>query len=66
MNAKPEKPIPTLLYGYGGFGITITPHFSITKMMLMTNFHGMYCVPNIRGGGVYGEEWHLGGSLKNK
>ena len=66
MDDKPANFIPTLLYGYGGFGYTIKPVFSITKMMFMTNFKGMYCVPNLRGGGVYGEEWHKDGSLRNK
>jgi prolyl oligopeptidase len=35
-------------------------------MILMNNMSGMYCVANIRGGGVYGEEWHHAGSLENK
>ena len=56
---------PTLLYGYGGFNISLTPSFSITNLILLEN-GGVYAQANLRGGGEYGEEWHKGGMLLNK
>jgi prolyl oligopeptidase len=56
---------PTLLYGYGGFNINQTPGFSITNAWWLEN-GGIYAVPNIRGGGEYGEKWHLAGTKMNK
>jgi len=56
---------PTILYGYGGFNISITPYFSITNAVWMEQ-GGIYAVPNIRGGGEYGKAWHKAGTKLQK
>lgn len=56
---------PTLLYGYGGFNISLTPYFSISRAQWL-KMGGLFCVVNLRGGGEYGEEWHQGGMIHNK
>jgi prolyl oligopeptidase len=56
---------PTLLYGYGGFSVSLTPAFSTSNIILLEQ-GGIYAVPNLRGGGEYGEKWHLGGTKMNK
>jgi prolyl oligopeptidase len=56
---------PTILYGYGGFNISVTPSFSVSNAVWL-EMGGIYAVPNIRGGGEYGEKWHLGGTKMNK
>lgn len=56
---------PTILYGYGGFNISLTPSFSITNAVWMEQ-GGIYAVPNLRGGGEYGKEWHKAGTQMQK
>ena len=56
---------PTYLYGYGGFNISLSPSFSITNLYWLEN-GGVYAMPNLRGGGEYGEAWHLAGTQLNK
>jgi prolyl oligopeptidase len=56
---------PTLLYGYGGFSVSLTPAFSTSNIILLEQ-GGIYAVPNLRGGGEYGEKWHLAGTKMNK
>ena len=56
---------PTLLYGYGGFNVSLRPSFSITNAVWMEQ-GGVYAVPNLRGGGEYGKAWHNAGTQKQK
>lgn len=56
---------PTILYGYGGFNISLTPTFSITSLSFIET-GGIYAVANLRGGGEYGDEWHNAGIKMKK
>jgi prolyl oligopeptidase len=56
---------PTLLYGYGGFNISLTPSFNITQAVWLEQ-GGVFALANLRGGGEYGEEWHKAGTLLQK
>ena len=56
---------PTLLYGYGGFNITLNPGFSTSRLPFLEN-GGIYAQMNLRGGNEYGEEWHLAGTKMQK
>ena len=62
---EPDQPRPTFLYGYGGFGISMAPHFS-APALAWVEAGGVYAVACIRGGGEEGEEWHRDGMLGNK
>jgi prolyl oligopeptidase len=56
---------PTMLYGYGGFNVSLTPSFSIANAVWMEN-GGIFAVPNLRGGGEYGKKWHDAGTKMQK
>lgn len=57
---------PTLLYGYGGYGISEQPRFAGSVTRLWLDQGGVYVIANLRGGGEYGEEWHQAGNLTRK
>jgi prolyl oligopeptidase len=62
---KAGKPVPTLLYGYGGFDVSLTPGFSSVRMAWL-EAGGAFALANLRGGGEYGREWHDAGRRANK
>jgi prolyl oligopeptidase len=57
---------PVFLYGYGGFNISLTPTFSVVRLIWLYHFNGIYACANLRGGGEYGEKWYNSGRLLNK
>jgi prolyl oligopeptidase len=56
---------PTLVYGYGGFNVNLTPGFSVSRLVLLEN-GGVFAMVNLRGGGEYGDAWHKAGMLEKK
>src|SRR6187402_319533 len=56
---------PTMLYGYGGFNVSLTPGFSTARIVWLEN-GGVFAQPNLRGGGEYGEKWHIAGTKLKK
>jgi prolyl oligopeptidase len=62
---KKDGKAPAYLFGYGGFNIPITPAFSVSNLVWM-EMGGVFAVPNLRGGGEYGEEWHKAGTKLTK
>ncbi|WP_419186009.1 prolyl oligopeptidase family serine peptidase [Rohdeia mirabilis] len=56
---------PTLLYGYGGFDVSLTPGFSVSRLVWM-EMGGVFAMPNLRGGGEFGEAWHSAGTRTRK
>lgn len=63
--AEARQAAPTILYGYGGFNIPVTPGFSPTRLAWLEQ-GGVYAIANLRGGGEYGKAWHDAGRLANK
>jgi prolyl oligopeptidase len=64
-DVEPSGDVPTLLYGYGGFNISITPYYSL-NLALWAEMGGLVAVPNLRGGGEYGQDWHNAGTKQSK
>jgi len=57
---------PVYMYGYGGFSHSMQPYFSVSWLVWMQHLNGIFVMPNLRGGGEYGEEWHLSGVKERK
>lgn len=64
-DVTPDGNNPTLLYGYGGFNVSLTPRYSSSRMAWM-EMGGILAIPNLRGGGEYGEAWHQAGTKMDK
>jgi len=64
-DAKKDGTAPTILYGYGGFSVNMTPGFAGSRAVWLEH-GGVYAIPNLRGGGEYGEDWHKAGMLLEK
>jgi prolyl oligopeptidase len=64
-DAKRDGSNPTILYGYGGFSVNMTPGFAGSRIVWLEH-GGVYAIPNLRGGGEYGEDWHKSGMLLAK
>lgn len=56
---------PAYLYGYGGFNVSLNPTFSVSRLIFLEN-GGVFAMANLRGGGEYGKQWHLAGTVLNK
>ncbi|MCH2112231.1 MAG: prolyl oligopeptidase family serine peptidase, partial [Planctomycetes bacterium] len=61
----PNGDLPVLLYGYGGFNIPLTPSFNVSTLVWL-EMGGVYAMPNLRGGGEFGAEWHQAGTIHEK
>jgi len=57
---------PTLLYGYGGFNISLKPYCSVLRLSFIHHFDGIFAMPNLRGGAEFGEKWHQMGIKEKK
>jgi prolyl oligopeptidase len=64
-DARKDGKNPTILFGYGGFNVSLTPGFSSSRIVWLER-GGIYAIPNLRGGGEYGEAWHRDGMLLKK